>query len=194
MISLISAAPATFLIFMFIGLMCAAAPAALPGQRPIPLTEFESLQVKDHPASASSQAIKTLENLSNTVLDSVLDVARNDQNRARNSPVTPPPEEQFTSEDIGPEENGEDSFSDGENVAEISRRLMMFKKLMGHPKTEEYFRELDEQLAAGQLQSIDTEQDDLHLQVSGSFFSGAFFFSLRALTSHDHLVNFQLYH
>lgn len=49
------------MLLMFVILLAAAAPAFIPTYAPSPLTEFDSLQIKDHPAAASAFSVTTLE-------------------------------------------------------------------------------------------------------------------------------------
>lgn len=90
--SIIAAAPGKFLLVMFVLLLIAGVPAFLPSRRPIPLTEFDSLQVKDHEVSAENQAIKTIARPENTVLQSATDNALATQEAERNDPSLRPPD------------------------------------------------------------------------------------------------------
>lgn len=50
------------MLLMFVILLAVAAPAFLPDYAPSPLTEFDSLQIKDHPAAANAFSVLTLDN------------------------------------------------------------------------------------------------------------------------------------
>ena len=50
------------MLLMFVILLAVAAPAFLPDYAPTPLTEFDSLQIKDDPAAAKAFSVLTLEN------------------------------------------------------------------------------------------------------------------------------------